>query len=113
MIFFFYGFWSRRQFEDLCRKVYFPIEPVPADELTLFYGTISIIAQSIDPSPDHNFSTEGIELTRSLCKKNFLQGVQTYEVMALPSRNRVLALLLAVRSSVFQIALLLAESLQC
>lgn len=99
-VFSFYGLYGRSQFEDLCRRVYFPIEPITKDELVLFYGAISIFARNVDLSPEHQINKQELEYARCLCEKKFLQGVQTYEVMALPSRERVFALYLAVRSLV-------------
>ena len=64
----------------------------------LFYGAISFIARSVDLPPEHQLSEQEVDLTRRLCEKKFFQGVQSYEVMALPSRSRVFALYLAVSS---------------
>lgn len=95
-VFSFYGLYAWKVFEDLCRRIYFPIEPVSKDQLVLFYGTVSSIARSVDLPKEHQFNEQELELTRRLCEEKFLQGVQTYEVMALPNRERIFALYLAV-----------------
>lgn len=99
-VFSFYGLYAWKIFEDLCRRIYFPIEPVSKDQLILFYGTVSSIARSVDLPKEHSFNEQELDLTRRLCEEKFLQGVQTYEVMALPSRERIFALYLAVSSLV-------------
>jgi hypothetical protein len=101
-VFSFYGVHAWKVFEDLCRRIYFPIEPVPKDQLILFYGAVSSIARSVDLPQGHPFNKQQLDLTRHLCEEKFLQGVQTYEVMALPSRERIFALYLAVSSIVFK-----------
>lgn len=92
----FSGQYGWKVFEELCRRIYFPIEPISRDQLMLFYGAMSFIARSVELRPEHQLSEQEVESTRSLCEKKFFQGVQTYEVMALPSRSRVFALYLAV-----------------
>lgn len=83
-------------FEELCRKIYFPIEPIPKDQLMLFYGSLSYITRGVNLPPGHQLNKEELDLTRHFCEEKFLQGVQTYEVMAHPSLSRVYALYLAV-----------------
>lgn len=92
----FSGLYGWNVFEELCRRIYFPIVPVSRDQLMLFYGAISFIARSVELPPDQQLSEQEVDCTRRLCEKKFFQGVQTYEVMALPSRSRVFALYLAV-----------------
>lgn len=99
-VFSFYGIYAWKVFEDLCRRIYFPIEPIPKDQFVLFYGAVSVIAKSIEVPPEHQLNKQELDLTRRFCEEKFLQGVQTYEVMALPSRERVFALYLAVGSLV-------------
>lgn len=94
----FSGLYGWKVFEELCRRIYFPIEPISRDQLMLFYGAMSLIARSVDLHPEHQLSEQEVDSTRRLCEKKFFQGVQTYEVMALPSRSRVFALYLAVSS---------------
>lgn len=102
-LFSFYGLYAWNIFEDLCRKIYFPIEPIPKDYVVLFYGAFSSIARSVELPPEHQLNKQDLELTRRFCEEKFFQGVQTYEVMALPSRERVFALYLAVGSLVLEI----------
>ncbi|KAG6356698.1 hypothetical protein INS49_014572 [Diaporthe citri] len=92
----FYGLYAWKVFEDLCRRIYFPIEPIPKDQLVLFYGAVSAIARSIDVPPEHQLNKQELDLTRRFCEEKFFQGVHTYEVMALPSRERVFAIYLAM-----------------
>lgn len=99
-VFSFYGLYAWNVFEDLCRRIYFPIEPITKDQLVLFYGAVSAIARSIDVPPEHQLNKQELEVTRRFCEEKFFQGVQTYEVMALPSRERVFAIYLAVGSLV-------------
>lgn len=95
-MFSFYGLYAWNVFEDLCRRIYFPIEPISKDHLVLFYGAISSIARSVEPPQEHQLKKEELDLARHFCEDKFFQGVQNYEVMALPSRERVFALYLAV-----------------
>ncbi|KAK7700855.1 hypothetical protein SLS64_010706 [Diaporthe eres] len=81
-------------------RIYFPIEPITKDQLVLFYGAVSAIARSINVPPEHHLNKQELEVTRRFCEEKFFQGVQTYEVMALPSRERVFAIYLAVGSLV-------------
>lgn len=102
-MFSFYGLYGWKVFEELCRRIYFPIEPIPRDQLVLFHGAISSIARNVDLPEGHQLNKQELDLTRRFCEERFFQGVQTYEVMALPSRERVFALYLAVSLLVMRV----------
>ena len=78
----------------MCKNIYFPTEAVSADQIVIFNGLLSLLVRSAGSDPP--FADQEGENYGRLCEKNFLAGVQTYEVMVSPSRDHVFALYLAV-----------------
>ncbi|KAK6213861.1 c6 transcription factor [Colletotrichum tabaci] len=95
VLFLFYAVENRKQVEDLCRRVYFSVEPVTVGEITLLHGYLSVLFKDIDFEARPEFNREETDRYYKLCDANFKAGVETYEVMAVPSFEHTLILFIA------------------
>ncbi|WQF84809.1 hypothetical protein CDEST_09823 [Colletotrichum destructivum] len=95
VLFIFYAVENRKQVEDLCRRVYFSVEPVTIGEITLLHGCLSVLLKDIDFEARPEFNREETDRYYKLCDSNFKAGVETYEVMAMPTFEHTLILFIA------------------
>ncbi|KAK7449581.1 hypothetical protein Landi51_06005 [Colletotrichum acutatum] len=86
---------NRSQVEELCRRVYFSVEPVTIGEVTLLNGFLSVLLRDIDFESNPEFSPEEANRLYTMCNSNFKAGVETYEVMAVPTFEHTLILSIA------------------
>ncbi|KXH34802.1 hypothetical protein CSAL01_00383 [Colletotrichum salicis] len=86
---------NRIQVEKLCRRVYFSVEPVTIGEVTLLNGFLSVLLRDIDFESNPEFSAEEANRLYNMCNSNFKAGVETYEVMAVPTFEHTLILSMA------------------
>lgn len=96
ILFLFYAVENRIQVEELCRRVYFSVEPVTIGEVTLLNGFLSVLLRDIDFESNPEFSPEEANRLYTMCNSNFKAGVETYEVMAVPTFEHTLILSIAV-----------------
>ncbi|KAL2862729.1 Zn(II)2Cys6 transcription factor [Aspergillus lucknowensis] len=82
--------------EDLFRKVYFPTEPVSIGHFTAAHGILLSLFKEFIGMKDP--LTEKYDFSAHLptCEKNFNAGIETYEILAVPSFENILSVLLAV-----------------
>lgn len=66
-------------------------------EITLLHGYLSVLFKDIDFEARPEFNREETDRYYKLCDSNFKAGVETYEVMAVPSFEHMLILFIAVR----------------
>ncbi|KAH6884507.1 hypothetical protein B0T10DRAFT_579212 [Thelonectria olida] len=92
----FYSIHDVSQIEELCKRVYFPVEPLSTGEVTLFHGMISTVLNELDFSGESDLNGQDVESCRDICEKNFQAGVETYEVMAIPTHENAMILSLAM-----------------
>ncbi|KAI3544561.1 hypothetical protein CABS03_07900 [Colletotrichum abscissum] len=95
ILFLFYAVENRIQVEELCRRVYFSVEPVTIGEVTLLNGFLSVLLRDIDFELNPEFSPEEANRLYTMCNSNFKAGVETYEVMAVPTFEHTLILSIA------------------
>ncbi|EXF79328.1 hypothetical protein CFIO01_02063 [Colletotrichum fioriniae PJ7] len=95
ILFLFYAVENRIQVEELCRRVYFSVEPVTIGEVTLLNGFLSVLLRDIDFESNPEFSPEEANRLYTMCNSNFKAGVETYEVMAVPTFEHTLILSIA------------------
>ncbi|TDZ67625.1 putative transcriptional regulatory protein [Colletotrichum trifolii] len=95
VLFLFYAVENRAQVEDLCRRVYFSVEPVTIGEITLLNGFLSVLLRDINFDAHPDFSPEEVSRLYNLSHASFKAGVETYEVMAAPTFEHTLILSMA------------------
>lgn len=81
-------------FEDLCRKVYFPTEPVSLGSLTLLNGIMFFILMEYKTMEHPVISQLDLDAYMELCEANLHKGLETYDLLVEPSLDNVRALLL-------------------
>ena len=90
---------SISQVEELCRQIYFPIRPASIGRLSLTMAMLLMLLFEFQvalpgiPQPD-------IDAIRLACQEGFLAGVESYEVIAIPSYEHCLLLHMAVSFSI-------------
>jgi hypothetical protein len=58
---------------------------------------ISAVLHKLDFSGESELNGQDVERCLEICEKNFQAGVETYEVMAIPTHENAMVLSLAVR----------------
>ncbi|KAM5345682.1 hypothetical protein ACJ41O_011543 [Fusarium nematophilum] len=96
LLFTFYGISGCTQVEDLCKRIYFPVELVSTGEVTLFNGILSIILRELISLAPESHLTQDIKYYQTVCEKNFQMGAETFEVMAIPTTENAMILSLAM-----------------
>ncbi|KAL4787931.1 hypothetical protein BJX76DRAFT_249584 [Aspergillus varians] len=97
--------------EDLFRKVYFPTEPLSVGHVTAMHGILlSLLKEFIGLK--HPL-TEKYDLSSHLanCERNFNTGLETYEILVVPSFENILSLTLAVIKAQDEANVLLSSTL--
>lgn len=95
-MFTFYGIRDYAQVEEIAKRVYFPVDPPSAADVTLLCGMLSIIFRTLIRAPSSSVRLEDVSHVKDICEKNFYAGAETYDVMAVPSHQHVMILCLAV-----------------
>ncbi|KAL3296085.1 C6 transcription factor [Colletotrichum asianum] len=95
ILFLFYAVENRVQVEDLCRRVYFSVDPVTIGEVTLLNGFLSVLLRDIDFEKHPEFDPQETSRVYNMCHANFKSGIETYEVMAVPTFEHTLILSIA------------------
>lgn len=96
ILFLLFGVNDKAQVEDLCRRIYFPIEPLSAADMTLFHGMLAILMVEQECIGDDELQEPDKIQLRSVCEANFQAGVERFEIMAIPTYEHALILSLAV-----------------
>ena len=82
--------------EDLCRKVYFPVEPVSLGEITLLNALLHPVLSELKRFAHPGISIEEAEKWEGVCGQNLKRGVESYEVNVIPTYEHALLLSIAV-----------------
>ena len=100
MLFLFNPVEDLEQVEELCKRVYFPVEPLSMGEVTLFNGMLFVILSDVISSGEFgSFDEEQLgemKAYQESCQSNFMAGLETYEVGGIPSYEHALALCIGV-----------------
>lgn len=82
--------------EDLFRKVYFPTEALSVGHVTAMHGVLLYLLKEFISFKDPLAEKYDLSPHVETCEKNFKAGVETYEILVVPSFENTLSLLLAV-----------------
>ncbi|KAL2679195.1 hypothetical protein Neosp_009958 [[Neocosmospora] mangrovei] len=82
--------------EKLCRRIYFPLDSVSAADVTLLNGMLSVVLRELDNIEDSEITSEEITRYQSICESQFQTGLEVYEVMAMPTRENVMILVIGM-----------------
>lgn len=97
----FYAVQDLWQVEELCRRIYFPLEPLSPSELTLFNGMFFVILGDLLSQTHDGLDYEEVKKFHSICHENFQAGYETYEVVTVPTYQHTLILSIAVCPPIF------------
>ena len=84
------------QIEVLCQSLYFPLQPVPAGSVTLLHGLFFYIIRDYLHQGHPDLSHYNLASSVEFCERHFFDGLNSYEMMAAPTLEKVQALLIGV-----------------
>lgn len=84
-----------KQLEDLCRRVYFPVQAVTVGDLTLLNAMLAVILCSLECFPRPEVSQEEVAKYLAVCNQNQLTGIETYDVNMVSTFEHCLVLCMA------------------
>ncbi|KAF4952543.1 hypothetical protein FGADI_6614 [Fusarium gaditjirri] len=97
--------------EHLCQKVYFPTEPVTLGHITSVNGILRLLLREFIITKDSLSEEHNLEELKAQAERNFDRGLQTFELMTVPSFENILAITAAVLKIQNEAAPVLARSL--
>lgn len=81
---------------NICQAIYFPTEPVSLGQLASMNGLLFYIFKEYLVTQDPICKQHDLKKYLAACERNFTLSIETYEILAVPSFENVLALVLAV-----------------
>ncbi|KAF7595392.1 hypothetical protein BBP40_006386 [Aspergillus hancockii] len=84
------------QVESLCQSIYFPLNPVPVGSLTLLYGLLYYIIRDYLHEGHPDLSRFDLSSIAKLCEHRFYSGLNSYEMIADPTIEKIQALLIGI-----------------
>ncbi|KAE8375755.1 C6 transcription factor [Aspergillus bertholletiae] len=84
------------QVESLCQSIYFPVNPVPAGSLTLLYGLLYYIIRDYLHDGHPELARYDLSSSAKTCERRFYLGLNSYELMADPTIEKIQALLIGI-----------------
>lgn len=82
--------------ENICRRVYFPTDPVSTGLVTSMYGLLYFLLRESLMLGEQLGNDYDLKKYVARCKHNFNVGIETYDVLAVPSFDNILSLTLGV-----------------
>ncbi|KAE8354926.1 C6 transcription factor [Aspergillus coremiiformis] len=84
------------QVESLCQSIYFPLNPIPAGAVTLLYGLLYYIIRDYLHEGHPDLARFDLSSNAKVCERRFYSGLNSYELMADPTIEKVQALLIGI-----------------
>ena len=82
--------------ESLCQKICFPTEPVSIGHITTMHGILYFILREYISLSDPLCQEHDLKTYMEKCEQKLHAGIQTYEVLAVPTFENIFALTLGV-----------------
>ncbi|KAI1368129.1 hypothetical protein F5Y08DRAFT_326165 [Xylaria arbuscula] len=82
--------------ENICRRVYFPTDPVSTGLTTAMYGLLHFLLKEISILGEPLGTEYDLKTYVTHCKRNFNAGIETYNILVIPSFENILSLTLGV-----------------
>lgn len=90
-----------RQLESLCQSIYFPIEPIPSGSTTLLHGLLYFVIRDYIHEGDPDLARYDLGSSKSFCERTFSAGLDSPQMLADPTLEKVQALLIGVSLLLF------------
>ncbi|CAG8087699.1 unnamed protein product [Penicillium olsonii] len=78
--------------ENLCRSIYFPIKPICIGQAASMHGIFYFLLKEYEAMKDILCQQFDFPAQIAQCEKNFIMGLETYEIMSVPSFENILGL---------------------
>ncbi|KAL4865007.1 hypothetical protein BDV12DRAFT_156654 [Aspergillus spectabilis] len=85
-----------RQLESLCQSIYFPLDPIPAGATTLLHGLLYFVMRDYIHEGDPDLARYDLVSSKSFCEKSFSTGLNSHQILAEPTLEKVQALLIGI-----------------
>lgn len=85
-----------RQLESLCQSIYFPIEPIPSGSTTLLHGLLYFVIRDYIHEGDPDLARYDLSSSKTFCERSFSAGLNSPQMLADPTLEKVQALLIGV-----------------
>jgi hypothetical protein len=82
--------------EYLCQRVYFPTEPVTLGHITSVNGTMRLLLRELIITEDPLNKEHDLKALKAQAERNFHLGLETFEIVTVPSFENVIAITTAV-----------------
>ncbi|CAI7573210.1 unnamed protein product [Penicillium bialowiezense] len=78
--------------EQLCQDIYFPMSPISIGQVTSMHGILYFLLKEYQALKDPLCQKFDFDFHLAQCEKNFIIGLETYDIMAKPSFENILGL---------------------
>lgn len=82
--------------ESLCQSIYFPVSSISIGQVTSMHGILYFLLQEYKALKDPLCQQFDFDVHLTQCEKNFIMGLETYDIMAMPSFDNILGLTMGV-----------------
>lgn len=85
--------------ERLSQRIYFPVNAVSTGEYTVFFGLLAFASRELLELDHHAMPEDELRHYHDICQRNFQSGIRSHELIAVPTLENTLALVIAVSAS--------------
>ncbi|CAG8929165.1 unnamed protein product [Penicillium salamii] len=78
--------------ESLCQSIYFPIKSISIGQIASMHGIFYYLLKEYEAMKDSLCQQFDFPAQIAQCEKNFIMGLETYEIMSVPSFDNILGL---------------------
>ena len=82
--------------ESLCQRVCFPTEPISIGHVTMMHGILYFILKEYISLSDPICTEHDLKSYMGKCEQKLHAGIETYEVLAVPTFENIFALTIGV-----------------
>ncbi|KAJ5326382.1 uncharacterized protein N7506_009484 [Penicillium brevicompactum] len=80
--------------ESLCQSIYFPVSSITIGQITSMHGVFFFLLKEYQALKDSLCQQFDFELHLAQCEKNFSMGLETFDIMVMPSFDNILGLIM-------------------
>lgn len=85
--------------EGLCQSIYFPITSITIGQITSMHGIFFCLLKEYEAMKDPLCQQFDFSAHLAQCEENLIMGIETYEILAVPSFDNILGLAMGVSRS--------------
>lgn len=82
--------------ESLCQNIYFPVSSTSIGQITSMHGIFFFLLKEYQALKDSLCEKFDFKVHLAQCEKNFSMGLETFDIMVIPSFDNILGLTMGV-----------------